>query len=952
MEQAQHTQTKQAPEQGVGLVYSSNSKNNVLSFSNLSSTSDEGIYFKLYRLFIEKLKINFCPIRLAPFAKNPIDTGWALDKYDPTPIGWARHNGNIGIIPGRSNLIIIDCDTEESIQFFEDLAKKIGLSLDTLIVKTRRGRHYYYLCTFSAVLEKKQFSDATKNIKIDLLAGNKCQAVGPYSQLKLDHEGNILRKDAEEFILFTYEPIQVPEKLPEITPDLFNLLISELEKTLQKTKEKPQTIATSRPTTTQGEERELTDEEIEEIINIILEYFVEGQRQKFVLFFVGMLRRDFNVSIESIHRLYQRLEALDDKRDIKYRYEAIERTFKKDIDEIAGRKELAKIIGEEKTDELYNKIGQILKVPLKSQKTSKETPKETPKETLEEEEEDNSIYVLISPRQKKYARCNLNKRRIEYVQKRKDERTEIEYFEELYTIFDCCIHKIYAIKNPITGEKKYEVHFVSKNPVEAYTVSKGTLSEIWEDLKARTSYILNPSQGLQVLTAVFSHYLQKYWYEEKQEEPPPGFYYFENEGIIAQGFEEKSFTNEDLRQAAIFLNEYIQSHPSPEKIASIIKAGLLLPFSFAQKQMVMAGELRKRMKYLYLMGQTKSGKTTTATLLARIWGIENKISYASFCTEPRAAKQMSQNTFILIVDEVNKELETSPVKELLKYTQEELFARTILSKTQKQINYLALSGIIMTSNSHFPRDPALLERFHVFQFRKKDKISAASRAKYEKEDFNKLWPIAQFTWAYIKQHGLRDNYIIYATEILKALYKEAKVEAEWLNWAFRDDTNETEEEQEYNRELEFYNAIQRFFQHLVKPKEGTPYPKMIWEALKANQFGRWIWVDDKFFLYISKDFLSELKRYNFEARDLEEISELTGWIKKVKRYKNMKVWVIEASVPEFFFRVGYVKKLLSVWEFEEWISGRLKVEEEIFEEEVEEENKKVEDIDPFNDLPF
>jgi hypothetical protein len=450
--------------------------------------------------------------------------------------------------------------------------------------------------------------------------------------------------------------------------------------------------------------------------------------------------------------------------------------------------------------------------------------------------------------------------------------------------------------------------------------------------------------------------LQKGWFEQKKEELKPGFYYFENKGIIAQGFEEKPFTKEDLKQAAIFLNEYIQSHPSPQKIASIVRAGLLLPFSFAQKQMVMAGKLRKRMKYLYLMGQTKSGKTTTASLLARIWSTDNKISYASFCTEPRAATQMSQNTFILIVDEVNKELETSSVKELLKYTQEELFARTILSKTQKQINYLALAPVIMTSNSHFPRDPALLERFHIFQFRKKDKISAMARAKYEKEDFNKLWPIAQFTWAYVKKHGLRDHYVEYATEILKSLYEEASVHAEWLDWAFKDDTAETEEEQEYNKEIEFFNAILRFFQHFVKPKEGTPYPKVVWEALNSGQFGRWLWVDDKFFLYVSKDFLTELKKFGCEIRDLEDLTELMGWEKKQKRYKNnIRVWIVETTVMDFFFRLGYVKKLLTTWEFEEWLAGRLKVkeEDEIIEETKEvEEDKKIEDIDPFNDLPF
>jgi hypothetical protein len=205
------------------------------------------------------------------------------------------------------------------------------------------------------------------------------------------------------------------------------------------------------------------------------------------------------------------------------------------------------------------------------------------------------------------------------------------------------------------------------------------------------------------------------------------------------------------------------------------------------------------MKYLFLTGQTKSGKNHYSLLLSRIWGTDNKISYASLNTEARAGKHLSTSTHILIVDKVNKDLETSPVKELLKSAQEDFIARTIQSKSLKPIHYPALAATIMTSNSHFPEDPALLQRFFVFRFRKLDKISAADRAKYEKEDFNCLLPLGQFIYQYIKQHGLRDNYIEYATEILKAFYEKAEVHGEWLDWAFIHDTAETEEEQKYKK---------------------------------------------------------------------------------------------------------------------------------------------------------
>jgi hypothetical protein len=330
------------------------------------------------------------------------------------------------------------------------------------------------------------------------------------------------------------------------------------------------------------------------------------------------------------------------------------------------------------------------------------------------------------------------------------------------------------------------------------------------------------------------------------------------------------------------------------------------------------------MRYLYLYGESRSGKTTTALLLSKIWGTENKINYASFCTEARASKHLSNSTHILIVDEVNKDLESNPIKELLKFSYEDLTARTIQSKTLKTIHFPALAAIVMTSNSHFPEDQALLQRFHIFRFKKSDKISLSARNKYEKEDFKILEPLGQFVWRYVKSHGLKDDYINYATEILKAFYKTAEIQADWLDWEFKDDTSQTEEEQLYNKEAEFFTAVQKFFNHHIKPRENTQYAKLIYEALKLGQFGRWIWVDEKKFVYISKDFLLELKKsYKCNIRDLEELSELTTWEKKQKRYKDTKIYVVSTTIMEFLHKLNYIPTLLDSYEFDLWLENKL-----------------------------
>jgi hypothetical protein len=914
--------------------------------SNLTTQPQKSsIFFKIQELFYEKLKIKICPIPLNPYSKVPSVRNWT--DFDPTVFSWVRHPGNVGILLGKSKLLVFDCDTTETVSFFEELAKKINLPLNTLIVQTRKGRHYYYLCNFSNELERKQFYK--DQIKLDVIAGNKYQVVAPYSLLKLDQNNQILDAKAENYILFEYTPLNIPEKLVEISKDTYNQLITELEKTLLQTKEKrpapptPQTFKRE-----QGEQRELNDEEIEKLSEIVSQYFQEGRRQNLLLYLAGYLRKDLNISEESVYKLYESLHPIDDPDDRQYRLEAIKRSFMKGYDDIAGKSKLVEILGEKPAEELLQKIEKALGIPQKTKKKKKDdeildenfleqlytemqNEEEKPQTTPQEKE---YVYVEIHRKSKKFARCNYHDLVIEYGAFEKNEFIDKYHYIVHHKVFDCCIDKIYAIENPLTNEKKYEVHFVSKNPEEAHKSLKGNLQEVWEGLKT-TSYILNSSVAQNVLTAVFSHYLKQGWYEKRQEDLQPGFYYI-NGQLIASKFEEKDYTKEDLQKAATFLNDYIYSHPNPTLIASILKAGLLLPFSFAQKQAVISGKLRKRMRYLYLTGETKSGKTTTAMLLSRIWTnddkVASKISYASFCTEARAAKHLSNSTHILIVDEVNKDLEVSTVKELLKFAQEDTMARIILSKAQKQIHYPALSAIIMTSNSHFPSDPALLERFLVFRFRKHDKISATARAKYEKEDFNKLWPIAQYTWRYIKSNGLKDDYIGYATEILKAFYKEAEIYAEWLDWKFTHDTAETEEEQEYTKEAEFFNAVLKFFlQHIRKEKEET-LAKSIYTALSARQFGRWIWADDNLFIYVSRDFLLELRRsYRCEIKDLEEVKEMTGWKKMYKRDHEGRVWVLQTTVMDLFYRLNLTPRLLNSYEFKDWINNRLtlKSEEEI-----------------------
>jgi len=94
-------------------------------------------YFELYA------KNGFVCIPLANKAKNPALKKGELDavyqnKYTPNLERFEENN--IGIVTGRSGLIIFDADNSETVEFFE----KLENFKKTLTVKTRRGKHYYY----------------------------------------------------------------------------------------------------------------------------------------------------------------------------------------------------------------------------------------------------------------------------------------------------------------------------------------------------------------------------------------------------------------------------------------------------------------------------------------------------------------------------------------------------------------------------------------------------------------------------------------------------------------------------------------------------------------------------------------------------------------------------------------------------------------------------------------
>jgi hypothetical protein len=865
------------------------------------ASGSSGIFLKVKKLF-DQLRIKIIPVPLDLFSKKPTRAGWNDPDYDPNTYSWARHYGNIGIVVGRSNLLVFDCDTSETVSFFEGLAKKVGLDLNTLVVQTRKGRHYYYYCEFSGELERKQFHN--DRIKLDVIAGNKYQVVAPYSQLKVGKNGEILDPHAKDYNILEYTPINIPEKLPNISREQYEALLQELEKTCKpETKQAPKqdpkhSQSRKDSQSREARERKLSSEEIQKIAEIVSPFFIEGQRQNFLFFLAGFLRKELKIAEESVIKLYEHFIDKDDKQDLKARLEAIKRTYQKDIETVSGWKGLVETLGETNARKLVGEICEIL--------------------NIEHYKAKEDIFIEFSER--KVIKIDNVTKEIELV--RVDKEGNLNKLQRVFA----CVFEIYVLRNLLSKESfKYEFRCISNHPIEKEFVARGNLQEIWEQIYANTSYVEMPAIAETVLKKVSNYYFEKGWYEEKLEELPKGFYYAKEGGIefiFASQFDNK-YSKDELVKAANLLNEYVSSHPNPQLISSVLKAGLLLPFSFTLKQR----GTKNLMKWLYLHGATRTGKTTTAKVIQAIWNHEYITNWASFCTEARAARHLASSTFPIIIDEVGETMENQNISLMLKMVFEEQIARQIQTKTHKTMTFPALAPLIMTSNTYFPNDPAYLNRFHIFHFPKNTQIPPAQRQKFSKRElFETLPPIGGFVWDYIIQHRWHDNYIEYATEILRALFLETLHEIpDWVEMPFITSNAETEEEQEAEREAIFYSALLAFLHAKVRKTElkGGKYQfaKEVYADLVDMRFG--FLYSDGWNMYITKELIETCRKYSnsFNFKTLADIAEITGWQKEVKKIKGKATWVLKTDIVNFLYQLNLIPKRLTRIEFEQFLKG-------------------------------
>jgi len=353
----------------------------VTHFSTLSSKRSEGSdpllkFLELYR------RHNLVVIPLSPLSKVPLQNFNLERVYNTGQVeyDWEDHTGNIAVVSGFNNLLVIDCDSQEAITWLESQEEFIP----TATVKTRRGHHYwYYLYNVPNEFEKRSF----KLGDIEFLLGRR-YAVAPPSTVKHN----------ELFHQYTfidgYDVVKHELNIALLDFEAFQKLLDKAHKRAGKKYETEQVKHTAKQYAIDADDQEKLTAFLQ-IVQLSKQYYTEGLRQTIWMALAGVARK-LHLPKETVEEilvkeLYEELKDDDSK---KQRLSAIEETYKKPIEKIAGISILIQhVFNEEDAQTALNILNRCKE---KTQKTHALDPESALSGAQEVVKHMNRTFVLIN----------------------------------------------------------------------------------------------------------------------------------------------------------------------------------------------------------------------------------------------------------------------------------------------------------------------------------------------------------------------------------------------------------------------------------------------------------------------------------------------------------------------------------------------------------------------------
>jgi len=672
----------------------------------------------------------------------------------------AIRNGNkigIAIITGRvsGNLAVIDFDSKEVAGDFlgevyeadPELYEKL---INTWVVETGKGYHYYLKVRDP---DPKHFHN-----RIGIRPGIDIRAEG----------GFVVAPPSPHPSGKLYRFVNRPDRIAELSWDEYLSLLRLLEGNQQLQELQADRSSTSRDT---GHEK-LPESKILEIVNLLRPIYRQGYRNYIILFLSGWLRKA-GIDYSSARKVVEILAEGDEEKDL--RLYVLDRTYGKkgnppsgeELKGKSGLQELAeKQLGEEKSLELIRRLEEHL---------GRASPFR------------DSVFSLIDFSRKLYYVANPRKGII--ARAYEDQKNGGIVYREL--IAECCPVRVTVYEDPLGGIRKFEIEF---DGLLKKVIGPADLDTIASRLKAE-AVVKHKRLIEDALSSLIIAFIRNGKAEIRRELEKPGFYYIDGQ-IKAIKWNAEEITKEELAKSLELLKELREEwyQHLAERFTTIIKWGILAPFSYAVKQV--RGTYGIHFPWLLLHGSASTGKSTLGKVIRAIWNLPPEEKGGSHIdTVPRFGKVVSESTFPILINEVADVLAKDSLREVLKSSIETLFARGRYVQGV-YVEEPALSPMIFTTNKTYPSDDALLRRFIGILFSLSDRVSEERAKQFEREVLPRIYELRFLGYFIFKRIAgnpelLKKDWLEVSTSLLRSAFEFAGLEVPtWIDEAHRGESLE------------------------------------------------------------------------------------------------------------------------------------------------------------------
>ena len=862
---------------------------------------------------------------------------------------WFRTDkANVGIITGRvsNNLIVIDFDDKEKFKWFMDrLQREEGLLYAVLnhtwIVETGKGYHVYL-----------RLRNGIERTHVRLVEGVDVKGEGGYVVAPPS-----IHPSGKQYVFLDEELVfEDVRRIVELEKEDWERLLSYLGARKEDDKKGTKALEFNGGNERQGIKtvfKELKENDILKIVNLLAEAWREGVRQDLALFLSGWTAKA-HIHPISIAKVLKLLEERNENPELEERLSTIYYSYRKALGRAVDEEleKLDRLIDEWRDQEVITKnvskgksYDEIVKGKTGVQEILQRVLSEN--EALAIIKDIQDILGVASPFYDPTTIMVDFEKRIGYtnypaykrIYRVKIEEDELKHKIKLVSpMWEGAIEKLIVYENPLDNTIKFELTWVSKlREGIPLKIGPSGIEEIYDILKS-SNYLINKRYGEEALRNVVNALILKGKAERRKEIDVSGFFILDNR-LVVSNWEVRQVSRGELREALLLLNELADKwfRRVIDRFSTVIKLGVIGPFVFARKQL---GK-RYYIPAPVLYGARDTGKTSMLEIACiYMWGVDKfehfKSGYGAN-TEPRLGKAVSTDTFCMLIDEAYPIFQHKSLPNMVKVIIEKTKAREKLTKTGGVIEIYAYNFPTFTINPDedepidFTKHDLVPKTIWPLYFSEDEKLSREEKKAYNKEvepRLEKLEAIGHFIARKMLEGGielLKKDWRDLSKGLLEEAYRTAGLEPpEWINlWAEYPSFEEMAEEKIERIRVKLINYINEIYSRNISRiyayDTGSPIdPEKIDLKTKLNILLRnriipfMILKNDK--VYITKSIIRELK---LPIGDLKDLAYLLKWRyipSKTLRIgeKRTSYSVLETSLEKIEdFLITYIEEEMS-----------------------------------------